>query len=70
MQVFWDVLLFVEHQEGRANRVDVIIINHMSKGVIRLEMSCSWFTNWEKYKGEKTRKYGLLHWELKQKDTK
>jgi len=28
---FWDVPLFAEHQEVRANRVDARIINHVSK---------------------------------------
>ena len=30
-QAFWDVPLFAEHQEVRANRVDARIINHVSK---------------------------------------
>ena len=30
-QVLWDVPLFAEHQEVRANRVDARIINHASK---------------------------------------
>lgn len=38
-QAFWDVPLFAEHQEVRANRVDARIINHVSKRVITLEMS-------------------------------
>ena len=65
-QAFWDALLFAEHQEVRANRVDARIINHVSKRVITLEMSCPWVTNREK-KEEKTTKYGPLRWELKQK---
>ena len=39
-EAFWDVPLFAEHQEIRANRVDARIINHVSTRVIRLEMSC------------------------------
>ena len=61
-----DSPLFAEHQEVRANRVDARIINHVSKRVITLEMSCPWVTNWEKKKEEKTAKYGPLRWELKQ----
>ena len=57
---------FAELQEVRANRVDARIINHESKRVITLEMSCPWVTNREK-KEEKTTKYGPLHCELKQK---
>ena len=66
-QAFWDVPLFAEHQEVRANRIDVRIINHESKRVITLEMSCPWVTNRERKEEEKTTKYGPLRWELKQK---
>ena len=52
-QAFWDVPLFAEHQEVRANRVDARIINHVSKRVVTLEMSCLWVTNREKKKEEK-----------------
>ena len=64
-QAFWDVALFVEHQEVRDNRVDARIINHVSKRVIKLEMSYQWVTNREKKKEEKTTKYGPLRWELR-----
>ena len=67
-QAFWDVPLFAEHQEVavcRANRVDARIINHESKRVITLEMSCPWVTNWEKKEEKKTTKYGPLRWKLK-----
>ena len=66
-QAFWDVPLFAEHQEVRANRVDAPIINHESKRVITLEMSCPWAANREIKTGGKTTKYGLLRWELKRK---
>ena len=65
-QAFWDVPLFAEHQEVRANRVDARIINHASKRVISLETSCPWVTNREKKKEEKITKYGPLR-ELRQK---
>ena len=39
-QAFWDVSLFAEHQEVRANRADSCIVNHKSKRVIAVEMSC------------------------------
>ena len=38
VQAFWDVPLFAEHREVRANRVDACIINHLSKQVITLEI--------------------------------
>ena len=45
-KAFWDVTLFAKHQEVyRTNRVDARIINHMSKRLISLEMSCLWATN-------------------------
>ena len=64
-QAFWDVPLFTEHQEVRADRVDACITNHVSKRVITLEMSCPWVTNREKKKEEKTTKYRPLRLELK-----
>ena len=51
-QVFCDVPFFAELQEVRANRVDARIINHESKQVITLEMSCPWATTGEKEGGE------------------
>ena len=39
-QTFWDIPLFAEHQEVRANRVDTRIINHESKQVVTLKMCC------------------------------
>ena len=55
-QAFWDVPLFAEHQEVGANRVYASIINHESKRVITLEMSCPCITNCEKQEVEKTTK--------------
>jgi len=54
VQAYWDVPMFAEHQEMRSNRVDAHIVNHRSKKVTTLEMSCPWV------------KYGPLRWELKQ----
>ena len=65
--MFWDVPLFAEHQEVGANRVHARIINHESKRIVTLEMSCPWVTNREKKEEEKSTKYGPLRWELKQK---
>ena len=65
--MFWDVPLFAEHQEVGANRVHVRIINHESKRVVTLEMSCSWVTDRENKEEEKSTKYGQLRRELKQK---
>ena len=65
-QAFWDVPVFAEHQEVRANRVDARIVNHKTKEVIALEMSCPWVAKRGKKNIEKTMKYGPLRWELKQ----
>ena len=39
VQVFWDVPVYADYQEVRANRVDARIINHKSKQVLTREMS-------------------------------
>ena len=66
VHVFWDVPVYVDYQEVRANRVDARIINHKSKQVLTLEMSCPWIDNHAPKDEEKTLKYGPLRWELKQ----
>ena len=66
VQVFWDVPVYADYQEVRANRVDARIINHKSKQVLTLEMSCPWIDNHAPKDEEKTLKYGPLRWELKQ----
>ena len=66
MQAYWDVQIYAKHQEVRVNRVDACIINLKTKQVTTLEMSCAWARNWEE-KNEKTLKYRLLQWELKQR---
>lgn len=66
-QAFWDVPLFAEHQEVRANKIDARIIDHESRLIITLEMSFPWITNRGKKKEEKPSKYGPLRWELKRK---
>ena len=39
VQVFWDVPVYADYQQVRANRVDARIINHKSKQVLTREMS-------------------------------
>ena len=56
------IIIIAVHEEVTANRVDARIIDHQTKRVITLEMSCPWITNPTK----KTLKYGPLKWELKQ----
>ena len=65
-QVYWDVPVYGEFQELRANRVDARIVNNQQKQVIALEMSCPWVSNRDKKTSEKTMKYAPLRWEMKQ----
>ena len=59
-QAFWDVPLFAEHNEVRANRVDARVINHKLRFVVTLEMSCPWIENRSKKDEEKALKYGPM----------
>ena len=63
----WDIPTYGENQEMKANRIDAKIVNHNTKEVIVLEMSCPWIDNREKKDEEKTAKYGPLRWELKER---
>ena len=46
---------------------DLKIVNHLSKKVMTIEMSCPRISNRKKKSEEKTMKYGPLRWELKEK---
>ena len=63
-EAYWDVPVFAEHTFVRSNRVDASIIDHKSKVVIMLEVSCPWVENRHKKNTEKTEKYGPLRLEL------
>jgi len=65
VEAWWDVPVYVDHQKVRANRFDARFVNHASKKVVTIEMSCPWISNREK-SDEKTMKYGPLRWELKE----
>ena len=67
VEAWWDVPVYADHQEVRANRVDARVVNHLSKKVMTIEMSYPWISNREKKSEEKTMKYGPLRWELKEK---
>ena len=66
-QAYWDVPVYGEYQDLRANRIDARIVNHQGKKIIAMEMSCPWVSNRQKKTSEKTMKYAPLRWELKQK---
>ena len=42
VKAFWDMAVFAENTEVRANRVDMRIINHETRSVTALKMSCPW----------------------------
>ena len=63
---FWGVAVFAENTEVRAKRVGARIINHETRSVTALEMSCPWLENRSTKDEEKSLKYGPLRWELKQ----
>ena len=66
VKAFWDVAVFAENTEVKANRVDARIINHETRSVTTLEMSRPCLDNRSTKDAEKTLKYGPLRCELKQ----
>ena len=67
VEAWWDVPVYADHQEVRVDGVDARVVNHVSKKVMTIEMSCPWISDREKKSEEKTMKYGPLRWELKEK---
>ena len=66
-EAYWYIPVYAKHHEVRANRVDALIVDHVKKKVLLIEMSCPWIDNRAKKDEEKTAKYGPLRWELKQR---
>ena len=60
VQAYWDVPVYGEYQELRANRVEARIVNNREKQVVALKMSCPWVSNRDKKTSEKTMKYAPL----------
>ena len=44
---YWDVPVYADHTDLRANRVDAKIVDKERKTVTLLEMSCPWTENWK-----------------------
>ena len=65
MRALWEVPLFAEKTELRANRIDVRIIDKKEEKVILIEISCPCIDNRVVNTEEKTRKYGPLRLESK-----
>ena len=53
---FWDVPLFADTTQVKANRIDATVIDKTSKQVRVIEMSCPWLENRESKDFEKTTK--------------
>ena len=54
VEAWWDVPVYADHQEVRANRVDARFMNHISKKAMTTEMSCPWISNRDKKSDEKS----------------
>ena len=61
---FWDVPLFADTTQVKANRINATVIDKTSKQVRVIEMSCPWLENRESKDFEKTTKYSKLRLEL------
>ena len=61
---FWDVPLFADTTQVKANKIDATVIDKTSKQVRVIEMNCPWLENRESKDFEKTTKYSKLRLEL------
>ena len=61
---FWDIPLFADTTQVKANRMDATVIDKTSKQVRVIEMSCPWLENRESKDFEKTTRYSQLRLEL------
>ena len=50
---FWDVPVYAEKTEVRANRIDARVVDKHKKEVVLLEMSCPWMANRKQNEEEK-----------------
>ena len=66
-KVFWDIPIYAEHNEVRANRIEARLVSHERKDVCTIEMSCPWIESRTKKGEERTLKYGPMMWKLKQR---
>lgn len=69
VQALWDVPVYAESIEVRANRIDPRIVDKEQKRVLAItEMSCPLLDNCKVRDMEKTQKYGPLMWELRERN--
>ena len=66
-EAFWDIPIYAEHNEVRANRIDARLVSHERKEVCTIEMSSPWIESRAKKDEEKTLKYGPMVLGLKQR---
>ena len=62
---FWDVPVFAEHLQVRANRVDVRFVDRENKEMMLIKMNCPCMDNRKQEEEETTLKYAPLRLELK-----
>ena len=60
---FWDVPLFADTTQVKANKIDATVIDKTSKQVRVIEISCRWLENRESKDFETTTKYSKLRLE-------
>ena len=69
VQALWDVPVYADSIDVRANRIDSRIVDKEQKRALAItEMSCPWLDNCEVRDMEKTQKYGPLMWELRERN--
>ena len=56
VKAYWDVPVFAEHLQVRANRVDARFVNRENKEMVLIEMSCPWMDNRKQKEEEQTLK--------------
>ena len=66
MTAYWDVLVYADHTEVRANRVDARIVDKERKTVTLLQMSCPWIENRKQKDEKKNPQVRPLRWEIKE----
>ena len=60
MKALWDVPVYADGIEVRANRINARIVDKEQKRVLAIEMSCPWLDNCKVKEMKKTQKYGPL----------
>ena len=66
-KAFWDIPIYSEHKEVRANWINARLVSHERKEVCTFELSCARTESRAKKDEEKTLKYRPMMWEQKQR---